>query len=119
MIGAMSLRAATVAVAVFAGVTSGSAIADTKFDGSWLVEAVATEGACEDRRIVILVRDGDLSLIGVDAETKGTVNFNGRLKVKILHGADRVTVNGALTGALGKGNWSSDGCAGRWTAQRS
>lgn len=106
-------------LAILAGGISSSAAADRKFDGFWWVDTVATEGDCNNHRVKIGVWDGKVSLAGQSVESAGSVGPNGRLKASFIHQGDHITVSGALKGAAGKGSWTSSGCTGTWSAQRS
>jgi hypothetical protein len=99
------------------------ATAKTAFDGSWLVTARTTEGACDrlvHYRIVIIdgrVMSGDIR--GVS----GQVGASGSVSVRVQRDEGTAQGSGRLGASSGSGRWtvqsSTKGrCAGEWQAER-
>lgn len=97
---------------------SGSAAAQTDYDGFWSVDVVALDGACGTGTIGLEVRDGAVAFVGFGATAEGAIGSNGLLRANIKHGDNVVRAKGALKGEIGRGSWTSSECAGQWTARR-
>lgn len=95
----------------------------TKFDGSWSVEVVTQQGACDRAyRYSVVIQNG-LTHYG-EPETfdvRGRVRPNGSVSAVISRGQDRANVTGRLSGKSGTGTWTTVGgrvCAGQWNAEK-
>src|SRR5688500_17649209 len=93
-----------------------------RFDGNWSVEVVTEQGACDRAyRYAVVVqngqaRDGGPALFYVIAR----VQQNGSGSDSISGGQDRANVSGRLSGATGRGTWTTSGgrvCSGYWDAE--
>jgi hypothetical protein len=104
-------------IAMFGCLTaSGSANAQTPYDGMWSVTIQTGAGSCEPTaRYAVTVADGKVS---GPVNVSGTVSRSGNVRVSI--GA--AYANGQLDGSAGSGKWNgaSGGvpCSGRWQASK-
>jgi len=104
--------------------TSGSAYANTSFDGSWSVQITMDRGNCEPiNNLTVDIRDGAMQYAGDSAVSiQGQVVNDGQVRVRLARGDHKVTGSGRLSASSGAGTWHGTGlassCAGRWSAER-
>ena len=104
--------------------TSGSAYADTSFDGSWSVQITMDRGNFEPiNRLTVDIRDGAMQYAGDSAVSiQGQVVNDGQVRVRLARGDHKVTGSGRLSASSGAGTWHGTGlassCAGHWSAER-
>lgn len=114
------LGAAAVAVSALAP----GAHAQTKtFDGTWSVEVVTENGACDRAyRYPVIVQNGRARYGGPERfDVNGQVRPNGSVTASIARGQDRAHVTGQLSDGWGRGTWTTSGgrvCSGVWNAER-
>ena len=94
-----------------------------RFDGNWSVEVVTEQGACDRAyRYAIVVQNGRARYGGPENfNVNGQVSPNGSVSASISRGQDRANVSGRLSGATGRGTWSTSGgrvCSGYWNAEK-
>ncbi|WP_230532994.1 hypothetical protein [Microvirga roseola] len=94
-----------------------------RFDGSWSVEVVTEQGACDRAyRYNVVVQNGRLRYGGAESfNVSGQVRPNGAVAATISRGQDRAVVRGNLSGNFGRGTWATSGgrtCSGYWDAER-
>ncbi len=94
------------------------------YDGKWTVLIVTEKGDCDRAyRYEVSVAGGRVRYAGDnDFKFGGTVAANGAVEVSIRRGNRGATGSGHLADQTGAGTWhgigSSDGCSGRWEAER-
>jgi hypothetical protein len=94
-----------------------------RFDGNWSVEVVTEQGACDRAyRYAVIVQNGRTRYGGPENfNVNGQVSPNGSVSASISRGQDRANVSGRLSGATGRGTWSTSGgrvCSGYWNAEK-
>ncbi|WP_414471727.1 hypothetical protein [Microvirga sp. M2] len=94
-----------------------------KFDGTWSVEVVTEQGACDRAyRYAVIVQNGRARYGGPERfDVNGQVRPNGSVSASIVHGQDRAHVIGQLSEGWGRGTWTTSGgraCSGTWNAER-
>lgn len=94
-----------------------------RFDGSWGIEVVTGQGACDRLyRFYVTIDNGAVharSMMGeVAADPVGRVLPNGRISGSFGAADDPVVVRGRLGPSAGSGRWSAParGCSGQWNA---
>lgn len=115
-------------LAFFAGLAlaGSSALAQSKFDGSWSVLIITTQnasGQCDQGyRYPLSIENGRVRYRaegGPGFTISGRVDNAGGVRVSISRGQDRVDASGRLAQKQGSGTWkASRGCSGRWRAER-
>jgi hypothetical protein len=95
----------------------------TKFDGTWSVEVVTQQGACDRAyRYSVVIQNGLARYGGPEKfDVRGQVRPNGSVSADISRGQDKANVTGRLSGKFGTGTWRSVGgrvCSGQWNAER-
>jgi hypothetical protein len=116
------VAAAAVAAAIVSG--AGPALAQGKrFDGSWSVEVVTQQGACDRAyRYAMIVENGVARYAGPEAfQLSARVHPDGTVAGAIVGGPNRADFKGRLSGGLGSGLWAMTGsraCRGLWNAER-
>ena len=114
------LGAAVAAAAFFAP----QAQAQTKkFDGTWSVEVITEQGACDRAyRYSVIIQNGRARYGGPENfNVNGQVQQNGAAAASISRGQDSANVRGRLSGSTGTGTWSTSGgrtCSGNWNAEK-
>jgi hypothetical protein len=114
-LGAAALAASFLAPAAQAQTNS--------FDGTWSVEVVTEQGACDRAyRYSVIVQNGRARYGGPEQfDVNGQVRPNGSVSASISRGQDRANVTGQLSGKTGRGTWSTSGgrsCSGYWNADK-
>jgi len=100
------------------------ALAQTRrFDGTWSVEVVTQQGACDRAyRYSVVIENGRARYGGQERfDLSGQVRLNGTVSATISRGQDRANVRGRLSGNFGNGTWSTSGgrvCSGVWNAEK-
>ena len=94
-----------------------------RFDGNWSVEVVTEQGACDRAyRYAVVVQNGQARYGGPENfNVNGRVQQNGSVSASISRGQDRANVSGRLSGATGRGTWTTSGgriCSGYWNAEK-
>ena len=94
-----------------------------RFDGNWSVEVVTEQGACDRAyRYAVIVQNGRARYGGPENfNVNGQVSPNGSVSASITRGQDRANVSGWLSGATGRGTWSTSGgrvCSGYWNGEK-
>ena len=94
-----------------------------RFDGTWSVEVVTEQGACDRAyRYSVIVQNGRARYGGPEQfNVNGQVRPNGSVSASISRGQDRANVTGQLSGATGRGTWNTSGgrsCSGYWNAEK-
>jgi hypothetical protein len=94
-----------------------------RFDGTWSVEVVTEQGACDRAyRYSVIVQNGRARYGGPERfDISGQVQSNGAVAASISRGQDRANVRGRLSGNRGSGTWSTSGgrsCSGNWNAEK-
>jgi len=125
-IGSTALRAGLPAsVLVLACVwAAGSAVAQSRYDGSWSVAISTHRGACPSGlRYGMQILNGQVvSTAGGVADVRGSVNPGGAVRVSVQSGGQWANVSGHLNVATGGGVWRGQGnagaCSGTWLARR-
>jgi hypothetical protein len=106
---------------LFTLVLSAAASAGGAFDGRWAVEIFTARGDC-DRATSwsVAVASGRIAESGSFGTAAGAVDSQGRVRLQVVNGGDRMSASGKLKGAAGGGAWSSPSraCSGRWRARR-
>ena len=95
----------------------------TRFDGTWSVEVVTQQGACDRAyRYSIVIQNGRAHYGGPEQfDVRGQVRPNGSGSAEISRGQDKANVTGQLLGKSGTGTWRTVGgrvCSGQWNAER-
>jgi len=115
------MRVTRIHIALFASALaagfSGTALAQSPYDGLWNVKIMTRTGSCDPiAQYPLTVTDGKVSAAGADVT--GSVGHQGYVKVSI----GGAYANGQLSGNAGSGKWNgaSGGipCSGRWEASR-
>jgi len=112
------------AAALAASFLASEAQAQTnRFDGTWSVEVVTEQGACDRAyRYSVIVERGRARYGGPEQfNVNGQVRPNGSVSASISRGQDRANVTGQLSGATGRGTWNTSGgrsCSGYWNAEK-
>ncbi|MCB5176353.1 hypothetical protein [Microvirga lenta] len=112
------------AAAVTGSLLAAPAFAQTsRFDGTWSVEVVTEQGACDRAyRYQVIVENGRARYGGPEQfNVSGQVQPNGTVNASISRGQDRANVRGRLSGNSGSGTWSTSGgraCSGNWNAEK-
>ncbi|WP_457092964.1 hypothetical protein [Microvirga sp. P5_D2] len=94
-----------------------------QFDGTWSVEVVTEQGSCDRAyRYSVIVQNGQARYGGPENfDINGQVRSNGSVAASISRGQDRANVSGRLSGATGRGSWTTSGgrtCSGYWNAEK-
>jgi hypothetical protein len=94
-----------------------------QFDGNWSVEVVTEQGGCDRAyRYSVIVQNGQARYGGPENfDVNGRVASNGSVAASIARGQDRANVSGRLSGATGRGTWTTSGgrnCSGYWNAEK-
>jgi len=94
-----------------------------KFDGTWSVEVITEQGACDRAyRYSVIVENGRARYGGPENfNVNGQVQQNGAVAASISRGQDSANVRGRLSGNMGTGTWSTSGgrtCSGNWNAEK-
>lgn len=95
----------------------------TRFDGTWSVEVVTEQGACDRAyRYSVIIQNGRARYGGPEQfDISGRVQQNGTVSASISRGRDQANVRGRLSGNRGTGTWSTSGgrsCSGNWNAEK-
>ena len=95
----------------------------TRFDGTWSVEVVTQQGACDRAyRYPVVVQRGLLQYGGPETfDVRGQVRPNGSVSAEISRGQDKASIRGRLSSNSGTGTWSTAGgrvCSGQWNAEK-
>lgn len=95
----------------------------TKFDGTWSVEVVTLQGACDRAyRYSVDIQNGLARYGGPENfDVQGRVRPNGSISAEISRGQDKANVTGRLSGKSGTGTWTTAGgrvCSGQWNAEK-
>jgi hypothetical protein len=112
------------AAAILGALLAPPALAQTRrFDGTWSVEVVTEQGACDRAyRYSVIVENGRARYGGPENfDIRGQVQSNGTVSASISRGQDRANVRGRLSGNSGSGTWSTSGgrvCSGNWNAEK-
>jgi hypothetical protein len=112
------------AEAVAVSLLASPAIAQAnRFDGTWSVEVVTQQGACDRAyRYSVVVQNGRARYGGPENFViSGQVQPNGSVSASISRGQERANVTGRLSGNRGTGVWSTSGgrvCSGQWNAEK-
>ncbi len=104
--------------------TSGLALAQQQFNGSWSVEVIPQKGGCDRTyRFPVVIQDGQVRYSGAEGITvSGAVTSKGVLRGSVGAGAVQASVVGRLRGRSGSGTWATAGglnCSGPWRAAKS
>ncbi len=117
------LAKAAVFSAAFA--ISASALAQSRYDGSWAIAIMTERGSCDPLYGYYVDVEGQTvrlrSMTGTTAQSAaGLVRPDGRINVTLGQANDPVSVKGRLGTATGAGTWSAParGCTGRWNAAK-
>ena len=94
-----------------------------KFDGTWSVEVITEQGACDRAyRYSVIIQNGRARYGGPENfNVNGQVQQNGAVAASISRGQDSANVRGRLSGGTGTGTWSTSGgrtCSGNWNAEK-
>ena len=94
-----------------------------RFDGTWSVEVITEQGACDRAyRYSVIVENGRARYGGPENfNVNGQVQQNGTVAATISRGQDSAQVRGRLSGNRGNGTWSTSGgrtCSGNWNAYK-
>jgi len=96
-----------------------AAFAGASYDGQWSVQLVTEKGGC-DRSLSwdVGVAANRIADSGMLVQTSGAVDPQGRVRLLVINGSDRVSASGKLIGASGTGAWTSPtrSCSGHWRA---
>ena len=112
------------ATAVMGSLLASPALSQTnRFDGTWSVEVVTQQGACDRAyRYSVIIQNGRARYGGPENfNVQGQVRPNGSVSASIARGQDRANVTGRLSGSAGTGTWSTSGgrvCSGHWNAEK-
>jgi hypothetical protein len=101
--------------------TTSPSVAQSVHDGRWSVVVITEQGACDVYRWEFDVRRGQISPTrDAVATAAGGISPRGEVKVTFTRGSDTLSAAGAVTGAYGRGRWSSPTrqCSGRWQAEK-
>jgi hypothetical protein len=108
------------ALVALSSVSAGFAGA-ASYDGQWAVQLVTEKGNC-DRLLSwdVGVAANRIADSGMFVQTSGAVDSQGRVKLTVINGSDRVAADGKLNGASGTGAWTSPtrDCSGHWRAAK-
>jgi hypothetical protein len=97
------------------------------FDGLWSVTIITEAGNCDPTyRYPIQINDGTVSYNAEQGsgvvEISGKVAATGQVKVNVSRGEQQAEGAGRLSQNTGTGTWigksATQGCSGRWEAQR-
>ena len=94
------------------------------FDGNWSVLVITESGNCDAAyRYGVTVDNGIVRYRGESGiDVRGSVDDRGRVRVAIGRGEQRAEGTGQLSQDSGSGTWtgstSTNGCRGRWEAER-
>jgi hypothetical protein len=97
---------------------------DARFDGNWSVLVITESGSCDAAyRYGVSVDNGAVHYRGESGiDVTGSVDDNGRVRVRIGRGEQTAQGTGQLSATSGSGTWSgsssSSRCQGRWEAER-
>lgn len=98
-----------------------------KYDGSWSMTAVTTNGHCGIIPIGLGIAHGRVHSTGgsfafYPIQLGGRVSGSGRIQLKAVAGPRIAHGTGRLNGIQGRGTWSGRGpsglCSGEWSATR-
>ena len=94
-----------------------------RFDGTWSVEVITEQGACDRAyRYAVIIENGRARYGGPENfNVSGQVQQNGTVAASISRGQDSANVRGRLSGNRGTGTWSTSGsrtCSGNWNADK-
>jgi hypothetical protein len=94
-----------------------------RFDGTWSVEVVTQQGACDRAyRYSVIIQNGRARYGGPENfNITGQVRPNGAVSASIARGENRANVTGRLAGNSGTGTWATSGgrvCSGQWNAEK-
>jgi hypothetical protein len=98
-----------------------AAFAGSSYDGHWTVQLVTIRGDCEPTASwEVGVAASRIAESGAFQAT-GVVDPQGRVRLEVVSGQDRVSARGKLSGSYGSGEWTSSTrvCSGHWRASRS
>ena len=126
----MRLIVSALAAGICLGAVAAPAIARTgakapdRFDGTWSVEVITENGACDRAyRYGVIIQNGQARYAGGgDFTVSGRVQPSGAVRATSSRGDTAAQVVGRL-GSEGNGNgtWTTSGstsCKGRWNAER-
>src|SRR5215218_2232190 len=101
------------------------ASAGVAHDGSWAIEIVTKQGACDPLYRYYVVVEGEAvrlrSMTGeIGAASMGLVRPDGRVNATLGQADDPVNVTGRLAASSGTGIWSAPArqCTGKWSAHK-
>ena len=125
-IGSTALRAGLPAsiLALACVSAAGSAVAQSRYDGSWSVVISTHRGACQSglRYGLQIVNGQVVSAAGGAAAVRGSVSPGGAVRVSVQSGGQWANGSGHLGVATGGGVWRGQGnagpCSGTWSARR-
>jgi hypothetical protein len=125
-IGSTALRAGLPAsiLALACVSTAGSAVAQSRYDGSWSVAISTHRGECQSGlRYGLQILNGHVvSAAGGAAYVRGIVSPGGAVRVSVQSGGQWANGSGHLGVATGGGVWRGQGnagsCSGTWSARR-
>jgi hypothetical protein len=104
--------------------TASSAVAQSRYDGSWSVAISTHRGACQSGlRYGMQILNGQVvSAAGGAAYVRGIVSPGGAVRVSVQSGGQWANGSGHLGVATGGGVWRGQGnagpCSGTWSARR-
>ena len=103
---------------------AGSAVAQSRYDGSWSVAISTHRGACQSGlRYGMQILNGQVvSAAGGVPDVRGSVSPGRAVRVSVQSGGQWANGSGHLGVATGGGVWRGQGnagaCAGTWSARR-
>ena len=104
--------------------TSGLALAQQQFNGSWSVEVIPQRGSCARAlRLPVVIQNGQVRYGGAEGiAVSGGVTPRGVILGSVGAGGVQARVVGRLRGRSGSGTWATVGtlnCSGQWRAAKS
>ncbi|MFC5554225.1 heme utilization protein [Methylobacterium iners] len=95
-----------------------------KFDGSWNILAMTSQGPCSaNTSYQVQIKSSNASVPGEDIDISGGVSSRGVVQLSIIKGSNTVPIMGKLNSdGSGSGTWRTSGglvdCSGSWSAKR-
>jgi hypothetical protein len=115
------LRNAIIVARVLAllAVPAATPAAAATFDGTWNVQIVSSNSACNaGTSVSIGINNGQVASNSAMVAASGRVADAGNINVTLTSGMKRAIGFGRLSGASGSGTWRAAVCSGTWVAQR-